>query len=229
MGKKGNSYLNAFFTISFAHTSISPSTHCNTITQALIDDPTPKLSPMILNHLHYPHNPQKRKTQPHPQQTQTGFPFPPISSAFIFPCPTTPSTNWSHTPTEKCPHLFLAILLQKCDRGFGAGFFFKTSSFLLQDVDTPCTSSSSTNILAAYLPSPSTRYTRAQTTRSMNLYYYYYYYSSLLVWIRSIHDARAHVGAERKTGEINRRRCERKQTDDEEERTSAKSHRNFVT
>jgi hypothetical protein len=57
----------------------------------------------------------------------------------------------------------------------------------------------------------------------MNLYYYYYYYyyySSLLVWIRSIHDARAHVGAERKTGEINRRSCERKQTDDEEERTS---------
>jgi len=54
----------------------------------------------------------------------------------------------------------------------------------------------------------------------MNLYYYYYYYSSLLVWIRSIHDARAHVGAERKTGKINRRRCERKQTDDEEERTS---------
>ncbi len=76
MGKKGNSYLNAFFTISFAHTSISPSAHCNTITQALTDDPTPKLSPMILNHLHYPHNPQKRKRQPHPQHTQTGFPFP---------------------------------------------------------------------------------------------------------------------------------------------------------
>jgi hypothetical protein len=34
----------------------------------------------------------------------------------------------------------------------------------------------------------------------MNLYYYYYY-SSLLVWIRSIHDARAHVDAERKTGD----------------------------
>jgi hypothetical protein len=105
-----------------------------------------------------------------------------------------------HSPTLPYRPLFLALLLQKCDRGFGEGFFFKTSSFLLQDVDTPCTSSSSKNILAAYLPSPSTRYTRAQTTRSMNLYYYYYY-SSLLVWIRSIHDARAHVDAERKTGD----------------------------
>ncbi len=76
VGEKGNSYLNAFFTISLAHTSISPSAHCNTITQALTDDPTPKLSPMILNHLHYPHNPQKRKRQPHPQHTQTGFLFP---------------------------------------------------------------------------------------------------------------------------------------------------------
>jgi hypothetical protein len=58
MGKKKNSYLNAFYTISFAHISLLASAHYNT-TQVLTNDPTPKLSPMILNHLHYPDKPQK--------------------------------------------------------------------------------------------------------------------------------------------------------------------------
>jgi hypothetical protein len=68
MSKKNNFYLNAFFTISFAHTSLLPSAHYNT-TQVFINDPTPKLSSMILNQLQYPHNPQKWTRQSHPQYT----------------------------------------------------------------------------------------------------------------------------------------------------------------
>jgi hypothetical protein len=62
-------------------------------------------------------------------------------------------TNCSHTTTKKHPHLFLVLLLQKYDKGFGEGFFFKTSSFLLQDVDTPYESNSSKNIIVDYLRS----------------------------------------------------------------------------
>jgi hypothetical protein len=152
MGKKNNFYLNAFFTISFAHTSLSPFAHYNT-TQVFIDDPTPKLSPMILNHLQYPHNPQKWTRQPHPQHTQTKFPFPShILPLHLLLSHNTP-TNCSHTTTKKHPHLFLVLLLQKYDKGFGEGFFFKTSSFLLQDVDTPYESNSSKNIIVDYLRS----------------------------------------------------------------------------
>jgi hypothetical protein len=58
-----------------------------------------------------------------------------------------------HTPTEKHPHLFLALLFQKCDRGFGEGFFFKTLNFFLKDVDTPYRSNSSKNSVVDYLRS----------------------------------------------------------------------------
>jgi hypothetical protein len=174
-----------------------PSSYRRSYTQALTDDPKPSTLPTQSTKAE-----KTTTSSTHTNRISFSLPSPPSSSSLVPQHP--PQTGHTH-PQKKRPHLFFALLLQKCDRGFGDGFFFKTSSFLLQDVDTPCTSSSSKNILAAYLPSPSTRYTRGQTTRSMNLhyyyYYYYYYYSSLLVWIRSIHDARAHVGAEKKTEE----------------------------
>jgi hypothetical protein len=105
---------------------LHPSIHWWSYTQAFTDDPKPSTLPTQSTKV------DKTTTS---STHKLDFLFPPISFAFIFPCPTTCPTNWSHTSTEKHLRLFLALLLLKCDKGFGEGFFFKTSNFLLQDVN----------------------------------------------------------------------------------------------